>query len=482
MSFPWENSIAERLQWGFSIFLVIIVVGSLIQWLNLSKLQRRLTMSEITAEFVDAILEVRRYEKNWFLYKDPKALVENHHQIEKVRRIVARYKEEFPDLFEASSLLKEIDKRVQIYQDLMDQFLSTDDPVNSKRLMRQIRQEGQALIEELHQFRKEEHRTLQKSLDSIILITILFSIIAAFISIVMGIYLANSIVKPLRKVVRCMDDIAKGKFVICENPIEIAEIHAIHDALMTMLKELSRREKEVVQSKKLAALGTLVAGAAHEINNPISNIVSSAEILKEEMEDGELDQEFAKEMVDQIIDQSDRAKKIIWSLLEFSREKELHYEEVKISSLLDETVSLLSVPVPEGVEIRIEVERDGVAALDKDRMEQVLLNLLKNAVHAVGEKGRILLWGSLDPEEGRVIFKVQDNGCGIDKEALERIFDPFFTTKEVGQGSGLGLSVAHEIVAKHGGRITVESSPGRGTTFTIILPLRESKEIKEAQE
>jgi signal transduction histidine kinase len=460
---------------------VIVVVGSLIQWLNLSRLQRRITMSEITAEFVDAILEVRRYEKNWLLYKDPQALVENHHQIDKVLRIIERYKEEFPDLFEASSLLKEISKRVQVYQSLMDQLLHAENPVNAKQLMRKIRHEGQALIEDLHQFRKEEHRTLKRSLDSIILITILFSIIAAFISIIMGIYLANSIVRPLKKVVHCMEDIAKGRFVICENPIEIAEIHAIHDALMTMLKELAKREKEVVQSKKLAALGTLVAGAAHEINNPISNIVSSAEILKEEMDEEEFDEEFAREMVDQIIDQSDRAKKIIWSLLEFSREKELQYQEVDLEELLKESVGLLSVPVPEGVEIKVETGRGGTVVLDRQRMQQVFLNLLKNAVQAVGERGHILLWGSIDPEDRKVVFKIQDDGSGISKQAMDRIFDPFFTTKEVGHGSGLGLSVAHEIVSKHGGKIEVQSSEGRGTTFTIVLPMRDISEIKEVE-
>ncbi len=478
MKIPGQNSITERIQWGFAIFLVVIVAGSISQWYNLSRLQRRLTVGEITAEFVDAILEARRYEKNWFLYRDPDALENNRYQVQKVRRIISRYKKEFSDLYESSPLLRKIEAEIDLYDHLMEQLSGQNDSKQLANLESRIREQGQLLIANLERFRKEEHWQMKKSLDSAIFITILFSILAAFVSMVMGTYMVDGVVTPLRQLVQCMEEIAHGNFTLCKekNYAETIEIRAIQEALVAMLTELNRRKREAIQSEKLVALGTLVAGAAHEINNPISNILSSAEIIKEELAEEEYDRDFIQEMVDQILDQGDRAKHIVSSLLLFTRDKKIQPSMVRIRDLLQETRDILAVDVPDAVNLEVRVDQDGSVMIDREKIEQALLNLLRNAIHAVNGQGNILLWGNVDRNAGKIIFRVEDDGSGMTEDVMKRIFDPFFTTKEVGEGSGLGLSVVHEIVVKHGGKIWVDSEEGKGSVFTIELPLSDTIE------
>jgi signal transduction histidine kinase len=217
-----------------------------------------------------------------------------------------------------------------------------------------------------------------------------------------------------------------------------------------------------------------VAGVAHELNNPISNAGTSAQILLEEMRETDaLPQKFLQEMLEQIAEQTDRARSIVRSLLEFSREKSVNPEMVKVSDILHQTLDLVRGEIPTSVEVSIHVERDGSFLADKQRLQQALVNLLLNAFHALegGESATIFLRGSVDESGGKVRLEVEDNGPGIPPEIKKKIFDPFFTTKDVGDGSGLGLAITREIIDKHGGDITVESDDHSGARFIISLPL-----------
>jgi signal transduction histidine kinase len=249
------------------------------------------------------------------------------------------------------------------------------------------------------------------------------------------------------------------------------EIRSLLTAFNRMTKELQMRQHQLVQSEKLAALGTLLSGVAHELNNPLSNISTSAQILGEEIEEDNV--EFKKNLIGQIEIQSDKARDIVRTLLEFSRIKEFKKEKLFLKKLVEETILLIRGHAPSEVVIAVDIPEDLSIIVDKQRMQQVLLNLIKNGIDAVQGNGHIWI-SALGTGCGtgldEVEILIEDDGPGIDAEHVNRIFDPFFTTKDVGKGSGLGLFIVHDIIEWHGGSISVDSRPGLGTTFIIWLP------------
>jgi signal transduction histidine kinase len=290
-----------------------------------------------------------------------------------------------------------------------------------------------------------------------------------------------------------MEVIAEGNF---ENiPIDSGdrEVLSLTRAFNKMLRELELRQRHLIQSEKLASLGTLLSGVAHELNNPLSNISSSGQILSEELESA--DTAYKKELVEQINEQTDRARNIVRSLLEFSRDKDFKKQDLPLRRLFEETIRFIKGQVPPKVSIRLEIPEDITIVADKQRIQQVFLNLIKNAAEAIMEDGSITIkarhhraidkvedegsiynylryHGKCTLEDDTVDIEIQDTGTGIPQDLLSKVFDPFFTTKDVGQGSGLGLFIVHEIIEEHGGCIAVDSENGKGTTFLIRLPMK----------
>jgi signal transduction histidine kinase len=235
-----------------------------------------------------------------------------------------------------------------------------------------------------------------------------------------------------------------------------------------MINELNKRNEQILQSEKLASLGTLTSGVAHELNNPLNNISTSIQILLEEI--NETNPEFKEELLRESEKQVERARDTVKALLEFSREGYFSPQFVHVENLIYQTLKLIKGEVPPSVKINLDVPEDIEANLDPRQIQHVLINLILNAVQAMEEGGAITIRASQQENNGKFCLQVQDTGMGISEEDLPKIFDPFFTTKEVGKGSGLGLSVCHGIVEQQGGRIEVSSAPGKGTTFSVFLP------------
>jgi signal transduction histidine kinase len=237
-----------------------------------------------------------------------------------------------------------------------------------------------------------------------------------------------------------------------------------------MIQELERRQDELVESRKMAAIGTLTSGIAHELNNPLNNILLTAEAMKEEL--AKLNQGELAEMADDILSESERASEIVRDLLDFARSERPSLEEINVGELLQQTLRLVSNQAAvANIEVEVRIE-EGIPSIYGERrsLQQVFLNLFVNAIQAMPNGGTLTVRAHKVPGTRDVAVVVSDTGVGIPSEYLSRIFDPFFTTKEVGRGTGLGLTVAYGIVEKHGGKIEVESQVGRGTTFTVVLP------------
>jgi signal transduction histidine kinase len=253
----------------------------------------------------------------------------------------------------------------------------------------------------------------------------------------------------------------------------------LYEDLREGMRRLGETQTQLVQSAKLAAVGELAAGVAHEINNPLTSIIGFTRLLLEDVAANE-QMHHDLEMIDR---EAARAREIVRRLLDFARTGEPVLTPVDLNALVEDAVMLVCT---RSVRTKVAVEKDMAPLppimLDANQIKQVIVNLLNNAVQAMPDGGRLevgtqLVEHKLDGVRCRVAAVcIRDSGVGILPENMERIFDPFFTTKEVGQGTGLGLSVSHSIVEKHKGKIEVESAPGAGSTFTVFLPAHEARQ------
>lgn len=244
-------------------------------------------------------------------------------------------------------------------------------------------------------------------------------------------------------------------------------------------QELRVAEAEAARGEKLASVGLLAAGIAHELNNPLTGILTFSSLVRKNLPDGSADAED----LDLVIRETKRCAAIIKRLLDFAREKTPEKKFTDINQIILGTARLIERPANlRDIEIAMDLDPDLPPVwADADQITQVIMNMLVNAQHAIEEKGNITVRSRRTqkaPSAGpgaqpvpMVELSIIDTGCGIPEKNIKRIFDPFFTSKEVGKGTGLGLSVSHGIVSAHGGMIEVESKAGEGTTFRIFLPL-----------
>jgi two-component system, NtrC family, sensor kinase len=237
------------------------------------------------------------------------------------------------------------------------------------------------------------------------------------------------------------------------------------------IQERHQMQEQMAQADRLASIGQLSSGVAHEINNPLGVILGYTQLmLRSEARDSERFNDL------KTVEKHVRhCKSIVEDLLNFARRSEPKKEKVDIHKTIEEVLSFIRQNVGSS---RIDFQTDfdrriPPVVLDEKKIKQVLINLLMNARHAVGTHGTIRVSTAWHPSDGRLEILVADDGYGIEEKHLKHIFDPFFTTKPTGEGTGLGLSVSYGIIKKHGGEIRVESKPGKGSTFAVVLPVQE---------
>jgi len=255
-------------------------------------------------------------------------------------------------------------------------------------------------------------------------------------------------------------------------------------------RDLKLAQAETARGEKLASVGLLAAGIAHELNNPLTGVLTFSHLVRKQMPDGSAEAED----LDLVIQETKRCAAIIRRLLDFAREKAPEKKFSDINELLKETVHLIEQPAQVAdIDIIMDLAENLPAIwIDEELIRQVFMNMLVNAQHAIGGVGGITIRtrhcpGYKPPEVGAdmvpmVEISVTDTGCGIPPADLQRIFDPFFTTKRVGKGTGLGLSVSHGTVRAHGGEIEVESVVGKGTRFRVYLPVGAAVDVINGSE
>lgn len=243
-------------------------------------------------------------------------------------------------------------------------------------------------------------------------------------------------------------------------------------------EELRLKEEQLIQSGKMAAIGQLASGVAHEINNPLAVIMNNAQLIQRSIEKSKLDGDDVREMIESIKRAVERGKRITQSLLEFSHVSSAAFAPVSVNEVIDKVLSLIEYEMSlENVSIKKNLQPDSPKILgDAQLLQQVFFNLIINAQWAIKQKsaregGRITIESQYIPGDNFISVIVSDTGKGIPQDNLNRIFEAFFTTKPAGKGTGLGLSIVYNIITKHKGLIKVSSEVDKGTSFKIALPI-----------
>ncbi len=296
----------------------------------------------------------------------------------------------------------------------------------------------------------------------------------------LGSLLAHRITVPVRRLIKASRQVSEGYFNPEIGPISRDEIGLLQKTFKDMVAALGRRrvesENQLLQSVKQASVGRLAAGVAHEINNPLTGVLTFTHML---LRRKDIDDEMRSDL-ETVAKATERVRKIVKGLLDFSRQTSLDREPAEVNHLVKSAVTLMeNQALVNGIAILFEPGQDiPMLTLDRSQMQGVILNIILNALDATQPGGEIristnFISSVIDMNQKGVEIAITDTGSGIQPDHLDQLFDPFFTTKEVGQGTGLGLAVSLGVVQRHGGTIRVQSEVGKGSTFCIWLPLDE---------
>ncbi len=470
------GSLKSKIIFGYISGLLIVLLFTSFILINLIFLEERIRFFEVVTRFVDTVFEARRYEKNYFLYKMEEDFQKALQYIKNAINLVQSNRNSFDaiEISNLSSLDKQDTSDVAIEMLTEYKMLLQSSKTGSSHILARVRESGHRLTALAEEMAEAERRFINKTIRST-KHSLIISVGIFFIGTVAIAFIVSTIIiKPLKEIEQSMDRIASGRFEMLSISSEDKEVVSLRKAFERMIKEIFS-QRDIIRSEKLTSLGTMLAGIAHEINNPLNNISTSAEILKEEIETPDL--QFKRELLQQIISETDRAKDVVLSILEYTRDKDFKKTEIGIQELINGTLRFIRNDFPPHITLSVNIKRDIHIHVDKQKFQHALLNIIKNAIEAMEDRMK----------EGRLTIEVQergsswveiiisDTGPGIPEDIIGKIFDPFFTTKK-GKGTGLGLFITHYIIQQHNGSISVESTPGRGTTFTIKLPLERGQQ------
>lgn len=469
-------SIRTRLSVGFLLWFLVSLALAIVSIVIISRIKTKVVVMEAATRYTLEIQQARRFEKNYFLYRTHLTDAVDH--VRNARAILERHGGSIATVV-GQSELDTMTAHLRRYDELLSQLAHSDQPPGSAEdapqlaaIEEELRQHGAQMVRVAENLVARERESVNSMLAvsqriPVALVAILLLLMAYLAS-----FISTQVLATLNRMVGYSRRIAQGDFTpITPQRKYHDEFSELAIAMNHMMHQLTHRQELLVRAHKLKAVGTLTAGVAHELNNPINNVILTASMLQEDFQD--LSEDQCLELVNDLVTQSERAQKIVRNLLDFAREGEVHLEPHRVEDVVEETLRLATNQI-KLAKVKIEGEMDEnlpPVYVDRQQLNQVFLNLVLNALDAMPRGGvlRIKLRNSEDRES--VAIQFQDTGVGIPKQHLRDIFDPFFTSKKAAKGTGLGLSVSLGIVQSHGGDIRVESEVGKGTTFIVLLPV-----------
>jgi signal transduction histidine kinase len=550
--------IRDKLFLSFGLYILLAVLLGFFAYKDLRTISTRLVLVETADDITNTILEVRRYEKNFLLFKDSENLAElqkylgvlknsiaaiqteivleigngNYTMmkaaIAEYERLITAIAENFTAQEEQEAqvrkrgretelavtgaelqsllVLRRYEKNVMLYRnkEVYDVFKRTYD-ASQLGTHPEVRQ-YQAIVARLYNLYEAEKQSLDKmrltareiqaftqnlskkeraDIATTIKMSINLQVLALALIVVVGIVinikLATSIATPIRTLEKISRKIAEGDFsehIEVKGKDELSSLETAFNQMEDRLKnalwslehtieKLREKQAQLVEAEKLALVGKLAAGIAHEINNPLTSVLTFSNLMLEQCPPSDPRHDKLKLMARE----TNRARTIVRQLLNFGRETVIKPEKFNINQPVSEIVdSLAAQDAFKGIGLEMKLADNlPVVNADPAQIGQVVMNLLLNAIHSITPPGRIEVLTRRAESSVEIVFK--DTGAGIPEENIHKIFDPFFTTKDATKGTGLGLAVSYGIIKKHDGEIEVASTVGKGTTFIVRLPI-----------
>ena len=460
----------------FLIFLLALGIAGVMLY-TMYQLDNKMQLLQVVNDYVFETDQARRFEKNYFLYgtnlNDALDIIyETKHifdsQDEELKKILGKNTHDI--------ILKNLENYQNLLETLHQLDLQEEDTpgykIKKDAVEQELRKQGHKMLAFSQDLKNKLNSSVSEALKRSRRIHIYFLVFLLVFGVVNGYILGSRILGSIYRFSGYAQRIAAGDFTpITPKRKYRDEFTELALAINHMIQELERREEELIQLHKVRAVGTLTAGVAHELNNPLNNIMLSAHMMTEDYD--ALSDAEKKEIITDIVNETNRSKNIISNLLDFARQSSSQVEPLDLVKLLEDTIRLVSNQIKfSGIKIEFQAT-ENIPPIhgDVQQLRQVFLNLILNAVDASSKGSKIQIFALPADEPNYMAVKVMDSGTGIPEHIINSIFDPFFTTKAREKGTGLGLSVSQGIISKHGGRIQVSSREGKGTTFTVILPV-----------
>ena len=454
----------------FNIALIVLI--GLFAFQNLNLILTKLRFVEIADDLNASFLEMRLLEKNYFLYHDESALSDIRKKIDDAAKSIELAKDDIIRVIGEKNL-QEQKLYLKKYSEVIEEARRAKS--DGIQMEAKLRAEGRKLKE----FSESITRLERNAVNDIILDSkriLFYSFWTILITaVVVGHFVSQRILRPLREIERLAKSISEGNFNKIQGIKSNDEFGSVIAAINSMSWELRNREEQLIQSKKLASIGVLTAGVAHELTNPLNNISMNAQTYTELYK--KLSSEERIDFMNKVGKEAERIKKIVQNLLDFSRQRKPDLKETDINMVIEKAIKLMRNTIEiSNIDVKLNLD-DALlhVFIDKHQIQQVLVNIIGNAVQAMSDGGNLFISTRTGKDKDFIEISVIDTGKGIPPEFLPHIFDPFFTTKGEG-GTGLGLSVSYGIIKNHKGDIRVESEVGVGTAFIIELPVYKSSE------
>jgi len=436
------------------------------------RLESKILIIESFYELNQKILETRRHEKNFLLYGTKRDLRDARDYLEKVREAITPVKKILGATGNLGPLPHE--KEFNDYQSLLERLSAPYIPDEQRAsLKEELRSTGQDLTTKVLEMDAMARQRVENEARRYHLYSFAVIGINVLVSLLAAVLLIRWIIGPLDAIREAAAKVGRGELttIPIEGKIsESVEGEELVNTLNRMLDTLATKQNQLLQSAKLAVIGRVTAGIAHEINNPLNNISLTAEVLLEDLPNLACAERL--DMVRDVLVQADRAREVVRHLLDFSRSrKPAGWEPVDLVKLASNALALLKN------QLRINhlnattefPDQPVLVSGNGNQLEQVVVNIILNAIQASPQGGTIMISAGDDAIKKEAWIRVDDNGPGIPEATRQQLFEPFFTTKS--DGTGLGLSVSYAIIREHNGEIAVHNRLEGGASFRIVLPL-----------
>ena len=472
-----------------SLYIALVIGIIVLAIVDLLFLEKQLSEGKVISDIKNTVLEMRLQEKNFFLYKTEYSLIKAQ-ELAKLALKMLNKNEVLLNSLLSEKVLLQMQESIKNYLiNLKKWYLPTAEQIS---LINDIRIEGQKIYRYSLVMSKQEQHTLDRVIQSSNWFLLISLLLIGLVIIYVAKQLKRLALTPLEQLESKLKPIADGRYNHLKLLSNDREFVTFTNAFNKMLRELERRQKRLLQAEKLASLGILSSGVAHELNNPLSNISTSCQLLIEEINEAKPEQ--IMRWLEQIDSETLRAKNIVKTLLNFGRQRDFCLQTEKLSDLLNDTQALVGEILTQAVStLKINVADKIVLDIDKQRVQQLFINVIQNAINAGKQNVNIRISAticnpslSLIPDTAQVAGNLEcinnykgelveviiaDDGPGIDADILSKIFDPFFTTSEPGYGAGLGLYIVQEVMAEHSGCLAIVSDKNSGTKVILLFPV-----------